>query len=70
MGLSKPDGEEEDVVSLVSPGLLDEDILTLSLAFLGGNGGGMLRGGETLTKSETADAAGEGERDTMGAMCL
>jgi hypothetical protein len=28
----------------------------------------MLGGGETFTKSETADAAGEGERDAMGAM--
>ena len=58
------------MVCLVSPGLFEEDVLMLSLAFLGGNGGGMLRGGETLTKSETADAAGEGERDTMGAIAL
>jgi len=53
-------------VSLGGPGLLEEDVLVLPLAFLGGNRGGMLRGGETLTKSETADAAGEGERDATG----
>ena len=68
VGLSKPDGEDEDVVRLMGPGLLEEDVLMLSLVFLGGNGGGMLHGGETLTKSETADVAGEGERDTMGAI--
>lgn len=58
-------------MGLVAPGLLEEDVLMVPFAFLGGNGGGMLCGGETFTKSETADAAdaaGEGERDATGAI--
>ncbi len=68
VGFSKLDDEGEGAVGLRGPGLLKEDVLMVSLAFLGGNGGGMPGGGETFTKSETADAAGEGERDTTGAI--
>lgn len=53
-------------MDLRGPGLLEEDVLIVSFAFLGGNGGGMPCGGETFTKSEAADAAGEGERDATG----
>lgn len=68
MGFSKLGDEEEDAAGLRGPGLLKEDVLMVSPAFLGGNGGGMPCGGETFTKSETADAAGEGERDATGAI--
>jgi len=67
VGLSELD-EEEGTVGLRGPGLLEEDVLMVPLAFRGGNGGGMPPGGETFTKSETADAAGEGERDATGAI--
>jgi hypothetical protein len=55
-------------VDLRGPGLLEEGVPMISLAFLGGSGGGTPCGGETFTKSETADAAGEGERDATGAI--